>query len=76
MDSATIILFWKDTNWIKKGVMENIWFYIYTGSRTYRKVITPSCSIYSNNIVEVKKKSAITEMIEYLNSCGFTEDKR
>lgn len=75
MNSATIILFWKDTNWIKKGAAENIWLYIYIGSGTYRKVITPSCSIYSNNIVEVKRKSAIMEMIEYLNSCGFTEDK-
>lgn len=61
-----IVLFYRDKNWKERGYANHIWLSIYPESKTYQKVVTMYEDIGSNNVVEIKRKSDVADMIEYL----------
>ena len=61
-----IVLFYRDKNWKERGYANHIWLSIYPESKTYQKVVTMYEDIGSNNVAEIKRKSDVADMIEYL----------
>ena len=72
-NNATIVLFWRDTNWEHKGAADNIWLTIDTTMRVYKKVVSSWCNTNRLNVVEIKHKSEIDCMIDYLKNLDYTE---
>lgn len=67
-----IILYWADKNWQKRrGCANNIWLHIYPDTREYKKTISMYCDIGRINVVEVKRKSEIEDMIKYLDGWDY-----
>lgn len=72
-----IKMFWRDQNWENRGYANHIWLHIYPDEREYQNVVTPYCDISGGmNIVEVKRKSDIEDMIKYLEGWDYKETKR
>lgn len=70
-----IHLYWLDKNWHGRGYANNYNLIVYTEDKTY-KVYTNAFYDYRwPEDIEVKKKSDITDYIEYLKENAFTEIK-
>ena len=68
-------LYWIETNWHNRGYAKNYNLIVYAEDKTY-KVYTNSFYGYRHpEDIEVKRKSDITDYIEYLKANGFTELK-
>lgn len=68
-----IHLYWLDKNWHERGYANNYNLIVYMEDKTY-KVYTNAFYDYRwPEDIEVKKKSDITDYIEYLKENGFTE---
>ena len=75
MSGQQIILFYQDENWQQRGEAHNIWLHIYPEKKEYEKIVSPYCDIRSMNIVEVKRKSDIEDLINYLSREGYISCK-
>lgn len=66
-------LFWIDKNWAKRGYANNYNLIVDIKKKIY-KVYTNSYYAYNRDEdIEVKRKSDITDYIEYLKKNGFEE---
>lgn len=68
-----IVLYYADKNWQERGYANNVWLNIYPDTKKYSKVVTMCCDIGRENITEVKRKSDINDMVNYLKANGYTE---
>lgn len=71
MDSLKITLFWEDKNWHDRGYASNLWLHIYPEKKFYKTYESCYCDTGSLEVVTVKRKSDIEDMIKYLNSHGY-----
>ena len=69
-----IDFFWEDRHWKQRGCANNVWLTIYPDEKEYRKTITPYCDTCMPNVIEVKRKLDIEEMISYLKGKGYREE--
>lgn len=68
-------LYWLDKNWQSRGYANNFNLIIDMDKKTYKVYTNPYMAYYKPEDIEVKKKSDITDYIEYLKKNGFTEEK-
>ena len=68
-----IVLYYADKNWQVRGYANNVWLNIYPDTKNFSKVITMYSDIGQVNIIEVKRKSDINDMVNYLKANGYTE---
>ena len=68
-----IVLYYADKNWQARGYANNVWLNIYPDTKNYSKVVTMWSDTERSNIVEVKRKSDINDMVDYLKANGYTE---
>lgn len=70
-------LFWIDKKWKERGYAKNYNLIVDIENRTYKTYINPFYDYIKREDIEVKKKSDITNYIEYLKENGFKimEDK-
>ena len=66
-------LFWLDKDWQSRGVANNLNLIVYFEDKTYKVFTNPFYAYYHREDIEVKKKSDITDYIEYLKENGFKE---
>lgn len=68
-------LFWLDKNWQSKGCANNFNLIVDMDKKTYKVYTNSYYGYYRPEDIEVKKKSDITDYIEYLKKNGFTEEE-
>lgn len=67
-------LFWIDNKWKQNGgCAENYNLIVDMKNKTYKFYINPYYGYYRKEDIEVKRKSDITEYVEYLKDNGFKE---
>lgn len=66
-------LFWLDKDWQSRGVANNLNLIVYFEDKTYKVFTNPFYAYHHQEDIEVKKKSDITDYIEYLKENGFKE---
>lgn len=67
-------LFWLDKDWIdKRGCANNLNLIVYFEDKTYKVYTNAFYGYYHQEDIEVKRKSDITDYIEYLKENGFKE---
>jgi len=66
-------LFWIDKNWHERGYAKNYNLIVYIEDKTYKVYTNPFYAYHKPEDIEVKKKSDITDYIEYLRENGFKE---
>ena len=66
-------LFWLDKNWKEKGVADNYNLIVDLENKTYKVYSNAFYGYYNPEDIEVKRKSDITDYIEYLKRKGFRE---
>ena len=66
-------LFWIDKKWKVKGCADNYNLIVNMGNKTYKVYVNAFYGYYRAEDIEVKKKSDITDYIEYLKENGFKE---
>lgn len=64
-------LFWIDKNWKERGYSNNFNLIVDMENRTYKTFINPFYDYIHREDIEVKKKSDITDYIDYLKENGF-----
>lgn len=74
MDNLKITLFWEDKNWRGRGYANNLWLRIYPEKKSYKTYNSYCCDTGSLEVVTVKRKSDIKDMIKYLNLHGYVEE--
>ncbi len=70
-----IVLYYADKNWRERGYANNVWLNIYPDTKNFSKIVTMYSDIGQVNIVEVKRKADINDMINYLKAQGYTENE-
>lgn len=68
-------LYWIDKNWKEKGAAENFNLIVDTENKLYRTYTNSYYGYNSPGSIEVKRKSDITDYIEYLKADNFIEQK-
>ena len=66
-------LFWIDKRWQERGCANNYNLVVDMENKTYKVYVNPFYAYYRAEDIEVKKKSDITDYVEYLKENGFTE---
>lgn len=66
-------LFWIDKNWQERGYANNYNLIVDMENKTYKVYINSFYAYHRAEDIEVKKKSDITEYVEYLKENGFIE---
>ena len=66
-------LFWLDKNWKEKGCADNYNLVVDMENKTYKVYVDAFCGYRNQEDIEVKKKSDITDYIEYLKENEFNE---
>lgn len=74
MDNLKITLFWEDKNWRDRGYANNLWLHIYPEKKSYKTYESCYCGTDSLEIITVKRKSDIEDMIKYLNFHGYIKE--
>ena len=65
-----------DKNWKGRGYANHIHLTVNFTNKTYKKAINYTVPLFGHNSIEVKRKSEISEYIEYLERIhGFKEIK-
>ena len=70
-----IHLYWLDKVWQSRGYAKNYNLIVYIDNKAYKVYTNPFYNYRYSEDIEVKRKSDITEYIEYLKANGFTEIK-
>ena len=68
-------LYWLDKNWQSRGYANNFNLIIDMDKKTYKVYTNPYTAYYKPEDIEVKKKSDITDYIEYLKKNNFKEEE-
>lgn len=66
-------LFWIDKKWEQKGCADNYNLIIDMEKKVYKVYTNPYYSYRRPEDIEIKRKSDITEYVEYLKENGFVE---
>lgn len=64
-------LFWIDKNWEERGYAKNYNLIVDMENRTFKIYTNPFYDYNKREDIEVKKKSDITNYVEYLKENGF-----
>jgi hypothetical protein len=70
-----IHLYWQDKNWEDRGYANNYNLIVYMEDKTYKVYTNPYYDYNMIYDIEVKRKSDITDYIEYLKDNGYMEVK-
>ena len=68
-------LFWLDKNWQERGYANNYNLIVDMENKMYKVYTNPFYAYNRPEDIEVKKKSDITDYVEYLKINGFKEDE-
>ena len=66
-----IHLFWIDKRWRERGCANNYNLIVDMENKTYKVYTNPFYAYHRNEDIEVKRKSDITDYVEYLKHNGF-----
>lgn len=69
-----IHLFWLDKNWQSRGYANNFNLVVNMKEKTYKVFVNSYYAYRRPEDIEVKKKSDVTDYIEYLKENGFKEE--
>ena len=73
VDDMRLHLFWIDKRWQERGYADNYNLVVDMENKTYKVYVNPFYAYHRAEDIEVKKKSDITDYVEYLKENGFTE---
>ena len=66
-------LFWIDKRWRERGYANNYNLVVDMENKTYKVYVNAYYAYHRAEDIEVKKKSDITDYVEYLKENGFNE---
>ena len=70
MNAMKVCLYWLDTNWVKKGVAENV-VVIVDFEKSAFTIYTTYTVPSGVNAIEVKRKTDLTSYAKVLENAGF-----